>query len=63
MTSIYLPTQSIDIKVNNDGTKDEEEKRKHNSKPPVSSPPDIKRQKCIRLGLVPGTNDFQQCMN
>jgi hypothetical protein len=24
---------------------------------------DIKRQKCIRLGLVPGSADFQQCIN
>ncbi|BDW11483.1 hypothetical protein PSHI8_15660 [Polynucleobacter sp. SHI8] len=38
-------------------------------KPPVnppsvqSNPHDIKRQKCIRLGLIPGSADFQQCMN
>ena len=32
-------------------------------KPPVNNAQDIKRQKCIRLGLVPGTNDFQQCLN
>ena len=34
-------------------------------KPPVqiSNPQDIKRQKCIRLGLAPGSVDFQQCMN
>lgn len=34
-------------------------------KPPVSvsNPQEIKRQKCIRLGLAPGSVDFQQCMN
>jgi hypothetical protein len=34
-------------------------------KPPAmtSNPQEIKRQKCIFLGLVPGTTDFQQCMN
>jgi len=43
--------------------------------PPVSKPPaavvkpqatnsmEAKRQKCIRLGLAPGTNDFAQCLN
>jgi hypothetical protein len=30
---------------------------------PTSSPQDIKRQKCIRLGLAPGSADFQQCIN
>ena len=30
---------------------------------PVSNPQDIKRQKCIRLGLAPNSADFQQCMN
>ena len=30
---------------------------------PISNPQDIKRQKCIRLGLAPGSADFQQCMN
>jgi len=29
----------------------------------TSNPQDIKRQKCIRLGLAPGSTDFQQCMN
>jgi hypothetical protein len=28
-----------------------------------SNPQEIKRQKCIRLGLAPGSSDFQQCMN
>ena len=32
-------------------------------KPPVNNAQDIKRQKCIRLGLVPGSPDFQQCIN
>ena len=32
-------------------------------KPPVNNAQDIKRQKCIRLGLAPGSADFQQCMN
>jgi len=32
-------------------------------KPPVNNAQDIKRQKCIRLGLAPGSTDFQQCMN
>ena len=32
-------------------------------KPPVNNAQDIKRQKCIRLGLVPGSADFQQCVN
>jgi hypothetical protein len=34
-------------------------------KPPAitSNPQEIKRQKCIRLGLAPGSTDFQQCMN
>jgi hypothetical protein len=32
--------------------------------PPITSnPQEIKRQKCIRLGLAPGSTDFQQCMN
>jgi hypothetical protein len=30
---------------------------------PISNPQDIKRQKCIRLGLATGSADFQQCMN
>ncbi len=33
------------------------------TKPPVNNAQDIKRQKCIRLGLVPGSADFQQCIN
>jgi hypothetical protein len=32
-------------------------------KPPVNNAQDIKHQKCIRLGLVPGSPDFQQCIN
>ncbi|WP_281971361.1 MULTISPECIES: hypothetical protein [unclassified Polynucleobacter] len=32
-------------------------------KPSVNNAQDIKRQKCIRLGLVPGSADFQQCIN
>jgi len=32
-------------------------------KPPVINTQDIKRQKCITLGLTPGSADFQQCMN
>ena len=34
-------------------------------KPPAitSNPQEIKRQKCIRLGLAPGSTDFNQCMN
>jgi hypothetical protein len=32
-------------------------------KPPVNNAQDIKRQKCIRLGLAPGSADFQQCIN
>ena len=31
--------------------------------PLANTAQDIKRQKCIRLGLVPGSADFQQCMN
>ena len=30
--------------------------------PPANNAQDIKRQKCIRLGLAPGSADFQQCM-
>jgi len=30
---------------------------------PISNPQDIKRQKCINLGLAPNSADFQQCMN
>ena len=41
----------------------EEEKRKINTKPPANNAQDIKRQKCIRLGLAPNSADFQQCMN
>ena len=29
----------------------------------ISNPQDTKRQKCIRLGLAPGSADFQQCIN
>jgi hypothetical protein len=32
-------------------------------KPPVNNAQDIKRLKCIRLGLTPGSVDFQQCIN
>ena len=32
-------------------------------KPPVNNAQDIKRQKCIRLGLASGSADFQQCIN
>jgi hypothetical protein len=32
-------------------------------KPPVNNAQDTKRQKCIKLGLAPGTADFQQCIN
>ena len=31
--------------------------------PIISNPQDIKRQKCIRLGLAPGSADYQQCIN
>ncbi len=41
----------------------EEEKRKFNTKPPINTPQDIKRQRCINLGLAPNSADFQQCMN
>jgi len=34
----------------------------NNPKPPVSNTQDIKRQKCISLGLAPDTADFRQCM-
>jgi hypothetical protein len=34
-----------------------------NPKPLVNNIQDIKRQKCIRLGLAPGSVDFQQCMH
>jgi len=30
---------------------------------PENNTQDIKRQKCIRLGLAPNSADFQQCMN
>ena len=40
----------------------EEEKRKYNSKPPVNTLQDNKRQKCLSLGLTSGSSDFQQCM-
>lgn len=33
------------------------------TKPLSNNPQDIKRQKCISLGLVPGSIDFQQCIN
>ena len=32
-------------------------------KPLVNHPQDIKRQKCIRLGLLPDSADFKECMN
>jgi len=35
-------------------------------KPPPPAAPsaaEIRRQKCIRLGLVPGTSDYAQCVN
>jgi len=35
----------------------------NNSKPPVNNTQDNKRQKCISLGLAPGSADFQQCIN
>jgi len=31
--------------------------------PPAPSAAEIKRQKCIRLGLAPGTSDYAQCIN
>jgi hypothetical protein len=31
-------------------------------KPPGNNAQDIKRQKCINLGLAPGSIDFQQCV-
>jgi hypothetical protein len=31
-------------------------------KPVVENPLEIKRQKCLRLGLVPGSIDYQQCL-
>ena len=31
--------------------------------PPVNNAQDNKRQRCISLGLVPNSPDFQQCMN
>jgi hypothetical protein len=31
-------------------------------KPALESPMEIKRQKCLRLGIAPGSLDFQQCM-
>ena len=31
-------------------------------KPAPESPMEIKRQKCLRLGIAPGSLDFQQCM-
>ena len=31
-------------------------------KPVVENPFEIKRQKCLRLGLVPGSIDYQQCL-
>jgi hypothetical protein len=33
-----------------------------NPKPPVSNTQDIKRQRCINLGLAPNSADFQQCI-
>jgi hypothetical protein len=32
-------------------------------KPPVNNAQDIKRQRCINLGLAPNSTDFLQCMN
>jgi hypothetical protein len=32
-------------------------------KPQAINPIEAKRQKCIRLGLAPGTSDFAQCIN
>jgi len=40
----------------------EEEKRKLNIKPPVNNAQEIKRQRCINLGLAPNSADFQQCV-
>ena len=40
----------------------EEEKRKLITKPPANNAQDIKRQKCIRLGLLPDSADFKECM-
>jgi hypothetical protein len=34
----------------------------NNPKPPISNTQDIKRQRCINLGLAPNSADFQQCM-
>jgi hypothetical protein len=34
----------------------------NNPKPTVNNAQDIKRQKCIRLGLAPNSADFQQCV-
>ena len=31
-------------------------------KPVVENPLEIRRQKCLRLGLVPGSIDYQQCL-
>jgi hypothetical protein len=39
-----------------------EEKRKLNTKPTVNNAQDIKRQRCINLGLLPNSADFQQCI-
>ena len=33
-----------------------------NPKPPANNAQDIKRQRCINLGLAPNSADFQQCM-
>lgn len=41
----------------------EEEKRKLNTKPHVNNAQDVKRQRCINLGLAPNSADFQQCIN
>jgi len=32
-------------------------------KPPANNAQDVKRQRCISLGLVPNSADFKQCMN
>jgi MORN repeat len=40
----------------------EEEKRKFNTKLPVNNMQDTKRQRCLNLGLLPDSADFQQCM-
>ena len=101
MTSINVPIQSTDIKINNQAntaienerkkleeekiqmaeerTKLDEERAKleeerirlndaktkkiNTPSPQVQNSNAQKRQKCIQLGLAPGSADFQQCMN